>query len=113
MELAYSTMLTTFSINILAPFLFIGYLFQFYNAYVLYDSSNQPEFEPNPDWQFMLKILSAIFLILFLGNFITMYLVIRRKIRERIADIQWLQHRYESAKTLINRVRLVKASLLS
>jgi hypothetical protein len=31
------------------------------------------------------------------------------EIRERIADIQWLQHRYESVKTLINRVRSVKA----
>jgi len=67
-----------------------------------------PSTEPNPDWQFMLKILSAIFFILFLGNFITMYMVIRRKIHERITDIQWLQHRYESVKTLINRVRSAK-----
>jgi hypothetical protein len=64
--------------------------------------------EPNPDWQFMLKILAGIFFVFSLGNSLTMYSVIRRKIRERIADIQWLQHRYESVKTLINRVRLVK-----
>jgi hypothetical protein len=95
-------------LTFLAPFLFIGYLFELYNAYVLYQLSTNSETEPNPDWQFMLKILSLIFLILFLGNFITMYMVIRRKIRERIADIQWLQHRYESVKTLINRVRSVK-----
>jgi hypothetical protein len=56
-----------------------------------------------------LKILSGIFLILFLGNFITMFLVIRRKIRERIPDLQWLKHRYETVKTLINRVRSVTA----
>ena len=98
-------------LSFLAPFLFIGYLFQLYNAYVLYGLSIRPVAEPNPDWQFMLKILSAICLLLFLGNFITMYLVIRRKIRERIADIQWLSHRYESVKTLISRVRSSKPFL--
>ena len=98
-------------LSFLAPFLFLGYLFQLYNAYVLYDLSIRPAAEPNPDWQFMLKILSAIFFLLFLGNFITMYLVIRRKIRERIADIQWLSHRYESVKTLISRVRSSKPFL--
>jgi len=97
-------------LTFLVPFLFIGYLFQLYNAYILYNLSIDPIAEPNPDWQFMLKILSGIFLILFLGNFITMYMVIRRKIRERISDIQWVQHRYESFKTLMNRVRFVKRS---
>jgi hypothetical protein len=96
-------------LTFLAPFLFIGYLFELYNAYVLYNLSIDPKMEPNPDWQFMLKIISGIFFILFLGNFLTMYIVIRRKIRERIPDIQWLPHRYESVKTLINRVRLVKS----
>jgi hypothetical protein len=95
-------------LSFLAPFLLIGYLFELYNAYVLYNLSLNSNDEPNPDWQFMLKILSGIFLILFLGNFLTMYIVIRRKIRERIADIQWLKHRYETVKSLINRVRLVK-----
>jgi hypothetical protein len=95
-------------LSFLAPFLFIGYLFQVYNAYILYNLSINPITEPNPDWQFMLKILAGIFLILFLGNVITMFLVIRRKIHERISDIQWLKHRYESVKTLINRIRLVK-----
>jgi len=96
-------------LSFLAPFLFIGYLFQLYNAYIIYNLSLDPKSEPNPDWQFMLKILAGIFFILFLGNFITMYMVIRRKIHERIADIQWLQHRYESVKTLLNRIRLSKS----
>jgi len=95
-------------LSFLAPFLLIGYLFELYNAYILYNLSMNSNDEPNPDWQFMLKILSGIFLILFLGNSITMYIVIRRKIHERIADIQWLKHRYETVKSLINRVRLVK-----
>ncbi|UJR13294.1 hypothetical protein I4U23_000312 [Adineta vaga] len=96
-------------LSFLAPFLIGGYLFELYNAYVLYNISINPNNEPNSDWQFMLKILAGLFLILFLGNMITMYMVIRRKIRERIPDIQWLQHRYESVKTLLNRVRSVKS----
>lgn len=96
-------------LSFLAPFLFFGYLFELYNSYVLYYLSIDPNAEPNPDGQLMLKILSFIFFVLFFGNFLTMYLVIRRKIRERIADIQWLKHRYESVITLISRVRSVKS----
>jgi hypothetical protein len=93
-------------LTFLAPFLFFGYLFQLYNAYVLYNLSITSSAEPNPDWRVVLKILALLFLILFLGNFITMLMVIRRKIRERIPDIQWVQHRYESVKTLlVRRVR--------
>ncbi len=96
-------------LTFLAPFLFFGYLFQLYNAFVLYNLSITPSAEPNSDWRIVLKILSLIFLILFLGNFITMFMVIRRKIRERIPDIQWVQHRYESLKTLLlRRVRSAK-----
>jgi len=95
-------------LTFLAPFLFCGYLFELYNSYVIYHLSIDPQSEPNPDWQFMLKILSLIFFTLFLGNTITMLTVIRRKIHENLSDIQWLKHRYESVKTLLNRVRSVK-----
>ena len=96
-------------LTFLAPFLFFGYLFQLYNGYVLYNLSITPSAEPNSDWRIVLKILALISVILFLGNFITMFLVIRRKIHERIPDIQWLQHRYESFKTLLlTRVRSTK-----
>jgi hypothetical protein len=96
-------------LTFLAPFLFLGYLFQLYNAYVLYNISITPNAEPNADWRIVLKILALIFVILFLGNFITMLMVIRRKIHERIPDIQWVQHRYESFKTLLlSRVRSTK-----
>ncbi|CAF0968704.1 unnamed protein product [Rotaria sp. Silwood1] len=97
-------------LTFLVPFLFMGYLFQLYNAYVLYNLSIDQSAEPNSDWQILLKVLALIYFILFLGNFLTMYMVIRRKIRERIADIQWLRHRYESFITLIGRVRQVKSS---
>ena len=94
-------------LTFLAPFLFLGYLFQFYNALVLFRLSEDAELlDPaNPQWKWILKILSLLFFILFLGNFITMYSVIRRKIRQRIRDVQWLRHRYESVKTLLNRLR--------
>jgi len=95
-------------LTFLVPFLFFGYLFQLYNAYVIYNLSITPSAEPNSDWRFVLKILALISVILFLGNFITMFMVIRRKIHERIQDIQWLQHRYESFKTLLSRVRSTK-----
>ncbi|UJR34682.1 hypothetical protein I4U23_027459 [Adineta vaga] len=94
-------------LSFLAPFLIIGYIFELYNAYVLFQISMDPKNEPNPNWQFILKILSGIFFIFFLGNSITIFMVIRRKIRKRIQDIQWIKHRYESVKTLINRVRSV------
>lgn len=94
-------------LTFLAPFLFLGYLFELYNAIVLFRLSEDEAIRDssNPHWPWMLKILSFLFFILFLGNSITMYAVIRRKIRERIKDVQWLRHRYESARTLINRLR--------
>jgi len=96
-------------LTFLVPFLFFGYLFQLYNAYVIYNLSITPSAEPNSDWRIVLKILALISVIFFLGNFITMFMVIRRKIHERIPDIQWLQHRYESFKTLLlSRVRSTK-----
>ena len=96
-------------LSFLAPFLFLAYLFEFYNGYVLFHLSNMPSVETNTDWQLIMKILSIFFFIFSIGNILTMYLVIRRKIRQRISDIQWLRHRYESAKTLIDRFRSVKS----
>lgn len=96
-------------LSFLAPFLVVGYLFHLYNAYVLFCLSNSPLTEPNSDWRLVLKILSLISFVFFLCNSTTMYLVIRRKIRERIPDVQSLQHRYESLKTLLlYRVRTTK-----
>jgi len=93
-------------LTFLAPFLFFGYLFELYNAFIIYNLSITPSAEPNSDWRIVLKVLALIFLILFLGNSITMLMVIRRKIHQRIPDLQWLQHRYESFKTfLLTRVR--------
>lgn len=97
-------------LTFLAPFLFCGYLFQLYNAYVIYNLSITPSVEPNADWRIILKLLALIFFVLFLGNFITMFMVIRHKIHQYLPGIQWLQHRYERIKTLL--LTLVRSAKL-
>lgn len=65
-------------LSFLLPFLFVGYLFQLYNAYVLYTLSYHPE----ATWH--VSVLSGMFLILFLGNITTTVMVIPQKLREQV-----------------------------
>lgn len=65
-------------LSFLLPFLFVGYVFQLYNAYVLYTLVSHPE----ATWH--VPVLSGMFLVLFLGNTITTTMVIRQKLRERV-----------------------------
>ncbi|KOC67116.1 Transmembrane protein 120 like protein [Habropoda laboriosa] len=65
-------------LSFLLPFLFVGYIFQLYNAYVLYALT----FHPEATWH--VSVLSGMFLVLFLGNTITTIMVIRQKLRERV-----------------------------
>lgn len=68
-------------LSFLLPFLFVGYLFQLYNAYVLYHLIHHPE----ATWH--VSVLSAMFLILFLGNITTTIMVIPQKlVKERVKD---------------------------
>ncbi|XP_055689370.1 transmembrane protein 120 homolog [Lutzomyia longipalpis] len=67
-------------IGFLLPFLFIGYLFQAYNAWVLYKLSEHPD----ATWQ--IPMMSFLFLVLFIGNTTTTMLVIPQKMRERAKD---------------------------
>ncbi|KAL0272280.1 UNVERIFIED_CONTAM: hypothetical protein PYX00_005317 [Menopon gallinae] len=60
-------------LSFLLPFLFAGYIFQLYNAITLYNLISHPE----STWQ--VPVLSATFLILFLGNTITTCMVIPQK----------------------------------
>eukprot|EP00914_Ancora_sagittata_P000869 GHVO01002294.1.p1 GENE.GHVO01002294.1~~GHVO01002294.1.p1 ORF type:complete len:284 (+),score=11.77 GHVO01002294.1:37-852(+) len=62
-------------LTFLLPFLVGGYIFQLYNAYVLYGLSRH---QSCIEWQ--VYALFVIFLILFLGNMITTVAVIRQKI---------------------------------
>ncbi|XP_058063403.1 transmembrane protein 120 homolog [Anopheles bellator] len=63
-------------LSFLIPFLFVGYVFQFYNAWTLYQLTKHPE----ATWQ--IPVLSVLFLILFAGNMTTTMLVIPQKLNE-------------------------------
>lgn len=65
-------------LSFLLPFLFLGYVFQLYNAYVLWGVS----YHPTATWH--VSVLSATFLVLFLGNIITTCMVIPQKLQERM-----------------------------
>lgn len=64
-------------LSFLLPFLFLGYLFQAYNSYILYKLS----FHPEATWQ--IPVLSLLFFCLFVGNFTTTILVVPQKLRIR------------------------------
>lgn len=68
-------------LSFLYPFLLFGYIFQAYNAYVLYQLS----FHPEATWQ--ISMLSALFLVLFIGNSVTTLLVVpMQKMREKVKE---------------------------
>ncbi|XP_058826547.1 transmembrane protein 120 homolog [Topomyia yanbarensis] len=67
-------------LSFLIPFLFIGYIFQAYNAWTLYKLSRHID----ATWQ--IPVLSILFLVLFIGNTTTTMLVIPQKLRGRIKE---------------------------
>ncbi|XP_028139680.1 transmembrane protein 120 homolog isoform X2 [Diabrotica virgifera virgifera] len=83
-------------LSFLLPFLFIGYCFQFYNAYTLFVLS----YSMVTTWH--VPVLSLMFLILFVGNTVTTISVIPSKFHERVK----LQYRVMSQRLssqLLNR----------
>lgn len=62
----------------LLPFLFIGYLFQLMNAFILYRLS----YHPKATWQVYLT--SITFMVLFVGNTTTTMMVIPNKIKQKM-----------------------------
>lgn len=86
-------------LSFLLPFLYIGYLYQLYNAYTLYVLSSQ---DACNQWQ--IPVLSVLFLALFLGNTITTSLVIPQKFKDKPILKYRISHlnkrrRLESMKT--------------
>ncbi len=57
-----------------------------YNSYLLYNLAKNG----SQEWQ--VYALSLIFFVLFAGNFLTTYMVIRRKFTERIGG--WMKYKY-------------------
>jgi len=80
----------------LVPFLLVGYLFQLYNAYTLWQLAYE---STTHEWQVM--VLAIIFFILCLGNIATTLSVLREKIREKTRPIL-LKQKYQSLKTFIS-----------
>ncbi|XP_055843184.1 transmembrane protein 120 homolog [Episyrphus balteatus] len=67
-------------LSFLIPFLVIGYIYQAYNAWKLYQLS----FHPDATWQ--VPVLCVLFCILFLGNMTTVLLIVPQKLRERAKE---------------------------
>ncbi|CAL1289992.1 unnamed protein product [Larinioides sclopetarius] len=67
-------------LSFLLPFLYIGYIFQLYNAYTLYNLSKH---EKCVEWQVYCSAI--IFFVLFLGNMFTTSRVLHQKLTETIA----------------------------
>lgn len=104
-------------LSFLLPFLFFGYVFQLYNAYVLYKLS----FSATSTWHviffmfligtviyviiFKVPVLSLMFFFLFIGNTATTIMVIPDKVKEKVK----LQYRFMSQRLsgnlLIREVR--------
>ena len=92
---------TLFVLNIgglsfLVPFLLVGYIFQFYNAYTLWQLAHLPT---THEWQVM--VLAVIFFVLFLGNILTTLSVLREKIREK-ASPKASKQKYQSFRAFLS-----------
>lgn len=83
-------------LSFLVPFLLVGYFFQLYNAYTLWQLAH---LSTTHEWQVM--VLSIIFSILFLGNILTTSSVLREKLREK-ASPSLLKQKYQSFKTFLS-----------
>jgi len=82
-------------LSFLVPFLLVGYLFELYNAYILWQLAHE---STTHEWQVF--VLSIIFFILFLGNILTTLSVLREKLREKTRPIL-LKQKYQSFKTFL------------
>lgn len=69
-------------LSFLLPFLYVGYIFQFYNSYTLFKLSRRIECVDL--WQ--IPVSSFIFFIIFLGNTATTSLVLYQKLTEKIKE---------------------------
>jgi len=83
-------------LSFLVPFLLVGYLFQLYNAYTLWQLAHV---STTHEWQVM--VIAIIFFILFLGNILTTLSVLREKLREKTPP-SLLKQKYESLKAFLS-----------
>ncbi|CAF0716651.1 unnamed protein product [Adineta steineri] len=83
-------------LSFLVPFLLVGYLFQLFNAYSLWQLAHESS---THEWQ--VYVLSIVFFILFLGNILTTLSVLRDKVREKTRPAL-LKQKYQSFKTFLS-----------
>lgn len=83
-------------LSFLVPFLLVGYLFQLYNAYTLWQLAYLPS---THEWQVM--VLAMIFFFIFLGNILTTLSVLRDKFRDK-TQTSLLKQKYQSFKTFLS-----------
>ncbi|XP_015787753.1 transmembrane protein 120A [Tetranychus urticae] len=88
-------------LGFLIPFLYLGYAFQFYNAYTLYNLSKHPQCS---EWQ--VAVSSFIFSVIFLGNTITTSLVVQQKFKEKM--IKGIQQTYKNLPSCPSVPNLLK-----
>lgn len=69
----------TRGLSFLLPFLIFGYFWELYNSYLLFNLMQSTDFQD--EWQ--VPALSLIFFILFAGNMLTTYKVIRKKVQRK------------------------------
>jgi len=63
-------------LGFLLPFLYVGYIFQFYNSYTLYQMYYYDE--NCVEWQ--VPVVGILYFTIFLGNTLTTFLVIKQKL---------------------------------
>ncbi|OXA52810.1 transmembrane protein 120 homolog [Folsomia candida] len=80
-------------LSFLLPFLVGGYVWQLYNAYLLYELSYNPE----ATWQ--VPVLGGLFLTVFLGNVITTLMIIPQKLKEKVK----LKQRFSQTVSYLRR----------
>ncbi|CAF1004069.1 unnamed protein product [Adineta ricciae] len=83
-------------LSFLVPFLLVGYLFQLYNAFTLWQLAHV---STTHEWQVM--VLAIIFFFLFLGNILTTLSVLREKLREKTPPMI-LKQKYQTFKTYLS-----------
>ena len=91
-------------LSFLVPFLLVGYLFQLYNAYTLWQLAHLAS---THEWQ--VYVLAIIFFVLFLGNILTTLSVLREKVREKTRPIL-LKQKYQSLKTFLSIALFIQVS---
>lgn len=85
-------------LSFILPFLFFGYFFQLYNAYVLWQLSSHPLCT---EWQ--VGVIGLIHFFLFVGNIATTTMVVMNKLKEDGFQISYLRKKYNFVNNFLSQ----------